>query len=154
MSRQPGRGGAVSHAHQNARFMRVPVPGSWSTQDSSSTRMISGTNKITSGTCLDGQRTLALRSCRRRRSSHPQGCSDDIGERRVPNVRSVDESEIILHEAGETIRLLFTDVQMPPSEHTGFELARHCADGWRHISIIVASGAVQPQNKEMPSSAK
>lgn len=65
----------------------------------------------------------------------------------------VDEAEVILKKSGQDIQLLFTDVQMPPSERTGFDLARLCANGWPHIGIIVASGAVKPEGKDLPPGA-
>lgn len=42
---------------------------------------------------------------------------------------------------------------MPPSERTGFELARLCARDWPHVSIIVASGAAEPKDGDMPEGA-
>jgi CheY-like chemotaxis protein len=54
---------------------------------------------------------------------------------------------------GNDIRLLFTDVSMPPSDMTGFELARKCAADWPHIRILVASGGVMPEAGDMPAGA-
>jgi CheY-like chemotaxis protein len=38
-----------------------------------------------------------------------------------------EEALSVLEQRGDRIQLLFTDVQMPPSEHDGFYLARKCA---------------------------
>lgn len=42
---------------------------------------------------------------------------------------------------------------MPPSQMTGFDLARRCAEGWPHITILVASGQAKPQPGDMPEGA-
>lgn len=58
----------------------------------------------------------------------------------------------MLNEAGESIQLLFTDVQMPPGKLNGFHLARECASLWPHIRILVASGIVMPPDDgELPA---
>lgn len=48
--------------------------------------------------------------------------------------------------------LLFTDVQMP-GELDGFALARKVALSWPHISLVVASGQVQPGPGALPNKA-
>jgi len=50
------------------------------------------------------------------------------------------------------IVLLFTDVQMPGTLD-GFALARKVAKSWPHISLVVASGHVQPDPGELPDKA-
>lgn len=72
---------------------------------------------------------------------------------RVHEASGVDEALAILERAGAAIQLLFTDVQMPPSQLDGFHLARKCAIGWPHIKIMVASGQVEPETGEMPNGA-
>jgi CheY-like chemotaxis protein len=59
----------------------------------------------------------------------------------------------LLGKFGENIRLLFTDVSMPPGKLTGFDLARSCAADWPHIGILVASGGVTPGLGDMPEDA-
>ncbi|MEO1909274.1 MAG: response regulator [Paracoccus sp. (in: a-proteobacteria)] len=59
----------------------------------------------------------------------------------------------ILDKHGSEIQLLFTDVQMPPGEMTGFELAQVCARDWPDIGILVASGGTMPEPGEMPEGA-
>lgn len=66
---------------------------------------------------------------------------------------NVEEALAILQESGEAVRLLFSDVHMPPSPRTGFELARLCAEQWPHVGIIVSSGAAEPQEGDMPGGA-
>jgi CheY-like chemotaxis protein len=72
---------------------------------------------------------------------------------RVHEASSVHEAVAILKQAGESIRLLFTDVQMPPGELNGFDLARECHEGWPHISILVASGQIKPKEGDLPPGA-
>ena len=69
---------------------------------------------------------------------------------RVHEVASVEEALSVLERTGDSIQLLFTDVQMPPSERNGFELARECAKNWPHIKILVASGQANPEPADMP----
>ncbi|MDH2327995.1 response regulator [Cereibacter sp. SYSU M97828] len=75
------------------------------------------------------------------------------GGYRVHEAANVEEALSILGRAGESIQLLFTDVQMPPSERNGFELARQCAKDWPHIKILVASGQAKPSPGDMPDGA-
>ncbi|WP_236549370.1 response regulator, partial [Novosphingobium sp. TCA1] len=72
---------------------------------------------------------------------------------RVLEAESVDQAVRILQANGNGIRLLFTDVQMPPSNRDGFELARTCADAWPDIHILVASGLVRPGDGDLPEGA-
>lgn len=72
---------------------------------------------------------------------------------RVHEANNVEESLEILAEAPNSIQLLFTDVHMPPSERTGFDLARECAEKWPHIGILVASGMAKPQPGDLPEGA-
>ncbi|MCZ0964579.1 response regulator [Paracoccus benzoatiresistens] len=59
----------------------------------------------------------------------------------------------ILGKFGQNVQLLFTDVNMPPGEMTGFDLARLCAQDWPNIGILVASGGVTPGPGDMPEGA-
>ena len=49
---------------------------------------------------------------------------------RVYAAAGYEDAMEILTSWGHGIHLLFTDVQMPPGEMTGFELARRCAEHW------------------------
>jgi CheY-like chemotaxis protein len=69
---------------------------------------------------------------------------------RVHEASSVNEAFAILKQAGAAIQLLFTDVQMPPGELNGFDLARRCAADWPEIKILVASGMIKPKAGDMP----
>lgn len=73
---------------------------------------------------------------------------------RVLEAANVEEALEVLEKSGESIQLLFTDVQMPPSEHDGFYLARACASRWPHIGILVASGMMSPSDQDMPQGAR
>ncbi|MCA0964325.1 response regulator [Salipiger bermudensis] len=72
---------------------------------------------------------------------------------RVHEAANVEEALSILERAGESIQLLFTDVQMPPSKRNGIELARLCAKGWPSIKILVASGQAAPKPGNLPEGA-
>jgi len=63
-----------------------------------------------------------------------------------------DEAKRILASSWENIVLLFSDVDMP-GETNGFALARHVAENWPAIEIVIASGHVLPKAGEMPEKA-
>jgi CheY-like chemotaxis protein len=71
----------------------------------------------------------------------------------VLEAANVAQAIQILESNGAAITLLFTDVQMPPSHRTGFELARECAQAWPHVGILVASGVSAPAPGELPAGA-
>lgn len=71
---------------------------------------------------------------------------------RCLDATSADEALARLEERADDVTLLFTDVQMPGSKN-GFALAREVAHRWPHISIVVASGALQPDPGELPDGA-
>lgn len=72
---------------------------------------------------------------------------------RVLEVATPEEALSILEQRGESVRLLFTDVQMPPSKKDGFYLAQKCAASWPEIGIIVASGQIEPKADDLPEGA-
>ncbi|MEJ5083548.1 response regulator [Ochrobactrum sp. MYb379] len=72
---------------------------------------------------------------------------------RVKEAGNVEEALELLNDDPERFRLLFTDVQMPPSEQTGFDLARHCSKHWPHIGILIASGMMVPEDNDLPDGA-
>ena len=61
---------------------------------------------------------------------------------RVLEAGDADEA-LRLFEANSDIRLLFTDVSMPGSM-SGSDLARHVAERWPSVGIIVTSGRPRP----------
>jgi CheY-like chemotaxis protein len=73
---------------------------------------------------------------------------------RVHEAAGYDQAVAILKDAGESIQLLFTDVQMPPGEMNGFHLAQECSRLWPDIRILIASGVVMsPADGELPPNA-
>lgn len=72
---------------------------------------------------------------------------------RVLEAGTPEEALSVLEQRGESIQLLFTDVQMPPSELDGFYLAQKCAARWPHVGIIVASGRLEPEADDLPRGA-
>ena len=67
---------------------------------------------------------------------------------------SGDRALLVLEEHHACVTLLFTDVQMPPGELNGFDLARECSKNWPHIGIIVASGMIEPGPEDIPDGAR
>lgn len=65
----------------------------------------------------------------------------------------VEDAMEILASRSHAIKLLFTDVQMPPGTLTGYDLACRCARSWPEIGIIVASGASPPNPGDLPEGA-
>lgn len=63
-----------------------------------------------------------------------------------------DEAKAILKAHGADIVLLFSDVDMP-GETNGFALARHTAECWPSIEIVIASGHVIAKAGDMPEKA-
>lgn len=72
---------------------------------------------------------------------------------RVLEAANPEEALFLLEQCGDSIQLLFTDVQTPPSKLDGFYLARQCAAGWPDVGIIVASGMLDPQADDLPPNA-
>lgn len=75
----------------------------------------------------------------------------DAGYRVVEAV-TADQAFEYLQE-NPSLQLVFTDVQMP-GEMSGFGLAQRVAERWPHISVVVASGAAQPQPGQLPDTAR
>lgn len=71
----------------------------------------------------------------------------------VIEARHGDEALEVLRERYEVITLLFSDVHMP-GDHDGFALARHTAEHWPHISIVIASGRATPGPDDIPANAR
>jgi len=72
---------------------------------------------------------------------------------RVLEASTPEEAMSVLEQRGDSVQLLFTDVQMPPSELDGFHLAQKCAASWPEIGIIVASGQIEPKAEDLPEGA-
>lgn len=63
-----------------------------------------------------------------------------------------DAAIIMLPDYASQIVLLFSDVDMP-GETNGFALARHVAENYPWIEIVIASGRVSPEPGNMPEKA-
>lgn len=63
-----------------------------------------------------------------------------------------DDARRMLDLKGQTIVLLFTDVQMP-GRTDGYALARYASSAWPEIEIVVASGALTPGPDDLPAKA-
>jgi DNA-binding NtrC family response regulator len=63
-----------------------------------------------------------------------------------------DEAVLLLDTHWESTVLLFSDVDMPGTMN-GFALARHVAERWPQIEIVIASGHVSPAEGDMPDKA-
>ena len=72
---------------------------------------------------------------------------------RIYEAADAESAIEILQRNAEHIQLLFSDVQMPPGELDGFDLARLCAERWPHIGILVASGQIEPEPGQLPEGA-
>lgn len=63
-----------------------------------------------------------------------------------------DAAVVMLPEYAANITLLFSDVEMP-GDTNGFALARHVADNYPWIEIVIASGRIKPEPGDMPDRA-
>ncbi|MEH3036105.1 MAG: response regulator [Sphingomonas adhaesiva] len=75
----------------------------------------------------------------------------DVGFRTL-EASNGDQAKDIIEDKGESIVLLFTDVEMP-GKTDGFALSRYVAEHWSDIEIVVASGRVKPEPGDMPEKA-
>ncbi len=71
---------------------------------------------------------------------------------RVHECYDGDEAITHLSDHWERTVLLFSDVDMPGAIN-GFTLARHVAEHWPPIEIVIASGHVFPNIGDMPEKA-
>jgi DNA-binding NtrC family response regulator len=69
----------------------------------------------------------------------------------VIRARTADEALDFMKQHS-CLQLLFTDTQMP-GEIDGDALAVYVAEHWPHIKVIVASGAIEPEEGVLPQSA-
>ncbi|MBB3349663.1 response regulator [Sphingomonas sp. BK069] len=63
-----------------------------------------------------------------------------------------DAAILMLPKFAHTITLLFSDVDMP-GDTDGFALARHVAETYPWIEIVIASGRLRPEDGDMPEKA-
>lgn len=63
-----------------------------------------------------------------------------------------DTAIVLLEEQADNTILLFSDGEMPGSIN-GFALARHVAQHWPWIEIVIASGNIRPNPGDMPEKA-
>ena len=75
----------------------------------------------------------------------------DAGYRVIEATTADQAFEYLQQHSG--LHLVFTDVQMP-GEMSGFGLAQQVAARWPHISVVVASGAAQPEPGQLPETAR
>lgn len=72
----------------------------------------------------------------------------------LPAIGAEDADRALDHlESHPSIRLVFTDIQMPGSMD-GLTLARHARERWPHLEFIIVSGAVTPDDAELPERAR
>ncbi|KHL25450.1 histidine kinase [Croceibacterium mercuriale] len=71
---------------------------------------------------------------------------------RTYEASSGDAAILMLPEYAHTITLLFSDVEMP-GDTSGFALARHVAENYPWIEIVIASGQISPEAGDMPEKA-
>jgi CheY-like chemotaxis protein len=71
---------------------------------------------------------------------------------RVLEAGTGDEAIGILEREAQNVILLFSDVEMPGATD-GFALARHAAEHWPWIEIVIASGQRQPDHGDRPEKA-
>jgi CheY-like chemotaxis protein len=58
------------------------------------------------------------------------------------------EEALKVMEARKDVRLLFTDIQMPPGSD-GLELAREVHKRWPKVLLVITSGQIQPKQAEI-----
>lgn len=58
------------------------------------------------------------------------------------------EAALKVMEQRKDVRLLFTDIQMPPGCN-GLELAREVHERWPNVLLVITSGQVQPARAEI-----
>jgi CheY-like chemotaxis protein len=63
-----------------------------------------------------------------------------------------DAAIAMLPEYAHTITLLFSDVDMP-GDTNGFALARHVAENYPWIEIVIGSGHLRPKAGDLPEKA-
>jgi CheY-like chemotaxis protein len=58
------------------------------------------------------------------------------------------EEALKVMEARKDVRLLFTDIQMPPGCN-GLELARQVHERWPSVLLVITSGQIKPTKAEI-----
>lgn len=77
---------------------------------------------------------------------------ENVGFRTL-EASSGDEALLLLEDRHFDVSLLFTDVDMP-GDRNGFALAREVAVKWPQISVVVASGRLEPGVGDLPAGAR
>jgi CheY-like chemotaxis protein len=67
--------------------------------------------------------------------------------------RNADEAILVL-EARSDIRIIFTDVDMPPGSMDGLKLAAAVRGRWPPVEIIVTSGHMKLEPGDLPTRAR
>jgi two-component system, response regulator PdtaR len=75
---------------------------------------------------------------------------EDAGFEVIETANAHAAQEVLLRRAD--IRVLFTDVRMPGSMD-GLELASLVRSRWPHISVVITSGHLDPDNGMLPQEA-
>jgi CheY-like chemotaxis protein len=104
--------------------------------------MRSGNMQKLSAVVVDDDMFIRLHAC---------GILEDVGFDCL-DAPTAEAAVAILEETGQSVALLFTDVQMPGSID-GFALARLTAMRWPHVAILVASGQSAPRPGDLPDNA-
>jgi CheY-like chemotaxis protein len=79
--------------------------------------------------------------------------SDAFTDEGYDVVEAANSAEALaLLQARPDIGIVITDIQMPGSMD-GLRLARYVRDAYPPIALIVASGAVRPDSKDLPADA-
>jgi len=63
------------------------------------------------------------------------------------------EAALKVMEQRKDVRLLFTDIQMPPGCN-GLELAREVHNRWPNVRLVITSGQVQPARAEIADNGR
>jgi CheY-like chemotaxis protein len=79
------------------------------------------------------------------------GILQDAGFRTHESGTGAEAIELLETQAKSVI-LVFSDVEMP-GDIDGFALAKHVAEHWPWIEIVIASGRIKPQAGDMPDKA-
>ena len=80
-----------------------------------------------------------------------KGILEDAGFR-AHEAATGDQAIELLNTVAGQVTLLFSDVEMPGTTD-GFALARHVAEHWPWIEIVIASGRLKPADGDMPEKA-
>ena len=81
-------------------------------------------------------------------------CAEMIRDLGFEVIEAVDADEAVsLLESTPSIKLVFTDIQMPGSMD-GLMLAAAIRDRWPPVALLITSGKVRPPTDDMPDGAR